>query len=397
MKKMKKFADALFVLCFAAALVAVGLLTLGNRNETFSYYENRSLAPKPVLTKEGVLDGSYFSQWDSYWMDRAVGRTAALKYDTLWQWKVLHKPVVHDIVITEKSLLPYLKDKGFEPKPPVEKLAGETGDELAALDRHIRDNGGTFFYVGVPSQITYFKERYPDFLDNQADYRREVRTAFREALTDRGVAFLDMVEAFEQAGNPPEYYWSTDHHCNLDGGLFVYRHIMEAVNQATGRDLKILREEDIRRITLPNRFSGSRNKPLYLMYPNEDRLTYAELVQPIPFTREDNGVESPATVNILPPEDALVSYGVFMGNDYAETIIRTDRPELPKLLVFGDSYTNVLETLLYASFDETRSLDLRHYNEKTLWEYIEEYQPDVVIDVRDDGMFLSPSPNGTFR
>ena len=52
-----------------------------------------------------------------------------------------------------------------------------------------------------------------------------------------------------------------------------------------------------------------------------------------------------------------------MGQDYAETIIRTYRDELPNALIFGESFTNAMETLLYTAFNETRSLDMRHYSE----------------------------------
>ncbi len=113
----------------------------------------------------------------------------------------------------------------------------------------------------------------------------------------------------------------------------------------------------------------------------------------------DNGQEVEPTVLRLPENDtAPVEYLVYMGGDKGETILRTDRPELPKVLIFGDSFTNALETLLYPSFDEMRSLDLRHYNAKTLWEYIEEYQPDIVLDIRDDSSWGDPtSPNSIFR
>ena len=83
--------------------------------------------------------------------------------------------------------------------------------------------------------------------------------------------------------------------------------------------------------------------------------------------------------------------------DKAETILRTDRPELPNLLIFGDSFTNPLETLFYTGFNETRSLDLRYYDQKGILEYLEEYRPDVVICIRDDTAYLSTEGNGNIR
>ena len=97
----------------------------------------------------------------------------------------------------------------------------------------------------------------------------------------------------------------------------------------------------------------------------------------------------------LPQTDTeLVAYEIYMGGDIAETIIKTDRPELPNALIYGDSFTNAAETILYSSFNETRSLDLRHYSAKTLREYIDEYKPNVVICIRDDSCFFNMDGNG---
>ena len=115
----------------------------------------------------------------------------------------------------------------------------------------------------------------------------------------------------------------------------------------------------------------------------------------IPFRRWDNGKEVVATVYDLPATpEALVTSEVYMGGDKAETVIQTDRPELPNALVFGDSFTNAMETMLYASFNEMRSIDLRHYTEKTLREYIADYRPDVVICIRDETTYFSADGNG---
>ena len=51
-------------------------------------------------------------------------------------------------------------------------------------------------------------------------------------------------------------------------------------------------------------------------------------------------------------------------------------------------------TLLYASFNETRSVDLRHYTDMTIRAYIDRYQPDVVIYVRDETTYFSTEGNG---
>ena len=64
------------------------------------------------------------------------------------------------------------------------------------------------------------------------------------------------------------------------------------------------------------------------------------------------------------------------------------------MLVVGDSFTNALESILYTSFDEMRSLDFRHYTEKSIYAYLDDYHPDVLLLIRDELSFLLTTGNG---
>ncbi|MEI3307114.1 MAG: hypothetical protein V8R40_14525 [Dysosmobacter sp.] len=88
------------------------------------------------------------------------------------------------------------------------------------------------------------------------------------------------------------------------------------------------------------------------------------------------------------------TYNLYMGGDLGETVLEINRQELPDALIFGDSFTNALEALLYASFDETHILDLRHYTNKTLKDYISHYQPDIVLCIQNDTFYYTTTGNG---
>lgn len=392
---MKKTANLLFLFLFAIFLAAVPIFTLQNRNETISYFENRQLAAAPALTKQAFFDGSYFKQWETFFIDHSAGRSSAIRLDTLCQMKILRKPVINDVILTDGQLLHFYSYGSWDKPDPV-KASADTAEELHALQQHICENGGEFYYVGLPCQATYFSDAYPNWADTGTDYRIALHSAFSDALKNCGIPFIDMIDRFSKEEKPLKYYTLTDHHYSFEGAFFTYRTIMERLS--SDFDLPILSEDDLKVITLPNPFLGSRNRKLYGLFENSDAFSYAVLNDPIPFVRTDNGKDVPATTVTLPENDtAAVTYSAYMGGDIGETILKTNRPTLKKALIFGDSYTNALETLLYASFDETRSLDLRYYNEKSLWEYIDDYKPDIVLDIRDDSMFVEESPNGTFR
>lgn len=78
-----------------------------------------------------------------------------------------------------------------------------------------------------------------------------------------------------------------------------------------------------------------------------------------------------------------------------ETIIKTNRPGPAERACHRRSFTNPLEGILYTSCDEMRSLDYRHYDGENILDYIADYQPDVVLYVRDDLTCITTEGNGT--
>lgn len=390
---MRKFFDRAFLTGLLALLAAVpmGVMLWGHK-ETSAYYENRTLAAKPDLTWESLWDGSFGSEFESWFSDHTPGRTTLLKLDTRAQMKLLHRPVVNDIVLdTEGVLLPKLDFDEYTEKDyrnSVPPIAADFGK----LNAYIEECGGQFLYVGFPEQRVYFEDRFPAYLNDHAAEMEAADAVFAFALKEAGVEFLDMRQVYAELGNPAEYYSTVDHHYNYYGAYAGYRGILDKL-AADGWDLPVLAEADIEFAELPNPYIGSRNRKLYNLWENGERAVILK-EDPVPFTRTDNGQPSEKPLFVTPAADYLpTTYNLYMGGDFAETILETGRPELPDVLIFGDSFTNALETLLYASFDETRVLDLRHYTEQSLKDYIAAYQPDLVLCIQNDTFYYTATGN----
>lgn len=389
----KFFNRAFLAVLLAALLVVPGWVALRSHRETSAYYENRTLAEPPALTWTGLADGSFGSAFESWYSDHFPGRATLLKMDTKVQMDALKRPVVNDTVVTESTLLPFM---AYEEQPPEEyaRQAVDIAEDLQKLDAHIRANGGSFYYVGIPEQRVYFGENYPDFLASHAGEYQTADDAFAAALADQNVRFLDMRQVYEALGHPAEYYSAVDHHYNYYGAYAAYRAILDML-AGDGWQLPVLTEEDLDFVELPNPYIGSRNRKLYNLWPNGEKAVMCVQKAPVPFARTDNGQPSEKPLFVLPAADYLpTTYNLYMGGDFGETVLETGRPELPDVLIFGDSFTNALETLLYASFDETRILDLRHYTDKSLKDYIAEYRPDLVLCVQNDTFYYTATGNG---
>lgn len=394
MKQKSTFANTVFLLFFLGTMVAFPVWTLLCEKNDFSSYENRALAEKPQISVHQLLDGSFFSEVETFLSDHLAWRNELLTVSTWVDYTLTKKRVVNDQVIAGDVLLPYQGfsrwDLGY-----IQEQSQEMGNRLARLNEQITSYGGYFLYVGIPEQFSYFRDSYPDYMDNRAWVLEPIQAAFTNALAQRSVPFLDVSLIYDELDRPAAYYSKIDHHYTYSGMLCAYGAIMERINTDTSLHLSYVKEDDLTLSVLPNPYLGSRSRRLCGLWESEERVVIGELKEPIAFTRIDNGETVPSTLYTLPATDTQpIGFTTYMGGDISETILQTNRPELPNALIFGDSFTDPLETLFWSSFNETRSLDLRGYTSKSLTDYVAAYRPDVVICVRDDTMYTNPDGNG---
>ena len=388
---MRKFAYGLFLGIFLLILFAVPVLTKLEPAASISSYENRALAQPPDLTAERVWEGKYFADWEAYLSDHVSGRDNWLRAYTFLNANLLGRVQVNGVLLGGDTLLPYEPTIYARPED-----AGAMAADLAALARQLEEWGGQFLYLGVPRQDSIFRDKFPAYLDNNARLLEELEESFFGALEEEGLEYIDFYPLLKAEPDPGVYYLKSDHHYNLLGAYYVYEAFISRLDQM-GYTVPSLREgEDFRWKVLDKPFYGSRNRRLYDTSLITDQLLIYEPAEDLAFERYDYGSPAAPEVFVFTDED-YVEYNIYMGGDIGETVIRTNRPELPSVLLFGDSFTNAFETFLYRSFDETRSLDLRSYSAKTLPEYIEEYRPDLVVCLRDDTAYTAFSGNGQVK
>ncbi len=390
---MKRVVNIIFTALFSLCLFTMPLFTLMGPHSDVSFYENRALSPVPDLTLSDLMDGTYFNNIDAALSDHIAMRDKFMKLGTLTDFLV-GRPVINSIVVDSDVLLDFHGYSHWN-TDYIMDLATKIGENYKTLDEDIKSYGGYFCYLGVPLQSTYFASHYPAYMDSRLWHMEANSQAISKAFADNDIPFINMHEKYSSLGFPLQLYLKGDHHYSYQGAFLAYTELMNRVNDDTGYHLRILNVDDLIFKTLPNPCLGSSDRKLYGLWGNRDKLEIAELKKPIAFTRIDNGTQVDATLYKLPNDDKeLISYSLYMGGDIGETLIETNRPELPNVLIFGDSFTNPLETLVWASFNETRCLDLRYYTEQTLREYISQYRPDIVISVRDESVYLTDEGNG---
>ena len=392
---MKRICEWAMTLLFSGVLLVLMAATILLPKNRYSYYENRNLSAFPEITAESVLSGQVFDDLETLFCDYAAWRTPALKAVTWADLNVFHRPVVNDIVVTDDALLEQLYTMP-DTADDIARKAADVAADNAALRDQIEAYGGHYCYIAVPCQYAYYEDEYPSYLENRSAYTAAELAALNSAMDAQGITHVDMGPIFDSLGHLPAFSSKVDNHYGLRGAYETYRAAVQALNDAYGLALSFPEEgTDVTFSALPNPYMGSRTRKLLGLRGDNEKLLTAAFREDIPFTRLDNWQEVASAVYALPAtEDEALTYGLYMGGDIAETCIRTDRPSLPTALIFGDSFTNAVESLAYYSFDEMRSVDLRHYKTQSISDYIAAYQPDVVICIRDYEALLSRSDNG---
>ena len=394
--KSKRLADLVFVILFLLFIAVIMIATIVKPKYLTSYYENRTLAKMPALDIRALAKDNYFLGWERYLADQAAGRQTLLKTSTAIDLKVIKRPVINNVVVLDGLYLRH-NEFGAADEAKIRAQSKAMAAEMSALDDIVASYGGSFYYVAIPTHYIWYDDEYPWYLNDRKDQTELSLEAFMSDMAAEGVdlllPFLGLTP--ENTRDGPPLFSTSDHHFTFFGAYKTYRAIIEKINSDGKYDLPLLDTDDFEFYTLPNLFMGSRMRTLMNVPGLTEHATIAVLNEDVPFTRADNGrqFETPVVFRMPNNPSSVVDYGIYMGGDHAETVIDTGR-DLPNILLFGESFTNAVECILYCSCGEMRSVDLRHYKEMPMSEYVETYKPDIVICMRGYSAMLLLSENG---
>lgn len=391
---LKRIAELLIICGFIAFLVSSAYGTIENREKTYYYYENRNFAEMPEFKKDDLMDGSYFEELESFLIDHSARRKKMTELKTEIDLNLFRRPVVNEVVVRDDILLAHHEYHVLNIKDIPDRVSRIT-DNLKAVSEAAEAYGGYYCYVAVPPQFYCHADDYPWYMDNLKAFADEQNIQLSESLEEAGISFLDTGPVFEEAGTLEEESSRVDNHYSIYGAFRTYRAIMQKLNEISDNDMEILSEDDVLITKVPNAYLGSYERKLLGMRNIGESLYRLDLKEPVSFKLNINGQDFPPEVYYGPADKSKrITYLYYMGGDMPCSVIDTDRPELPSILIYGDSFTNALECILYNSFDKMYSLDLRVYDEGTLTDFIKKYGPDYVVCLRDYESLTDCGGNG---
>lgn len=391
---MKKSGSIVLSILFLLAIFFVPICTKLQANATYSFFENRTLANAPVLNLQSLLSGEYFSSWNTYLADHMCYREKLLANYISINMNVLKKTVVNDTVVQNDMLLPYYVQTVLDYNT-INNNIGNLADSLDNVNDYVEKMGSTFLFVGMPEQSSLFADKQPNDCYSKKDYFDYVEKSLFDQLDSRSIDYVDMKKVFSGCDDYQKYYSTIDHHYNYYGALKTYQTILEKLEAITADKFDILQENDMDISAVNYPAVGSRSIKLYNLYPTDEKVYIGYPKVKVPFTRVDNDKDEVDDLFTMPYySTSYASYTIYMGGDKGKTVISTNRPDKPTVLIWGDSFTNALETIMYYNFDKAIYLDFRHITDgSTIYDYLDEYKPHIVICVSNDTVYAVQNDN----
>lgn len=361
--------DKIKVFTFVGIIFIFSLFTFLFRDESsFIQAENRYANSFPKINKKEILNGDYFPKFEKFYNDAVFQRTGLLKVKNVVDMKIMRKPVISDVIFS-KDRTKLFRFRKTEDDVDIVKM-NKSLNRWESIKKVLDKKKIPIVVLPIPDQSHMFPEEYPSYAFNHEERYKLMKKEFLNRLDKIGIDYLDMEEVFKL--DPDKYYYKGDHHPNFNATLAVYDKLLPYM-KSKGIEVNDVRNESKVKEG-SKRFIGSHSRKIFGLLHEDIRMKYLEPLNRIEYTRFDNGKKSVKKIF----EDSNY-YNSYMGGDIPETVINTARKDKPNIMVLGDSTTNALESVLWMNSNKFVSLDFRHYKEKNLLEYLENYNPDIII------------------
>lgn len=390
---MKKLGNYLTMVLFLVFIFAIGVQVVLTSDKASSFYENRVLAQKPVITKEAIMDGSFTKGYESYFTDQITGRDTWVKGYMKYQ-QLTNQTFTFNYYVNKEDQWIYPKPMNYTAFPSID----QSHNNLKELAQYTKERNMELFFFLLPERTIMLDMPYPSYV--KEGYEKVNKQYFVENMPQDHLQLINVEESFRKQFNQEQLkslYYQTDHHWNNIGAFEGYKVIYDALNNYSSHfNEPIFNEKNFENTCYPEEhFLGSYNKQLYADIHSED---LACTITPTNFDYNELEVYlGPIDQQFKIPYNEfygkdinkglpLIEYGGVFTGDFKEVNIINPKKEATdsKVLFIKDSYANPLTLLLSQHFYQSTFYDMRYNPDRTLYEFIESNDFDLIIFLYND-------------
>ncbi|MGE7664337.1 DHHW family protein [Ureibacillus composti] len=387
-----KILNFLLPIAFIGVLVTGLVLHFTTEDREISEMENRTLQMgdfKPTF--QNVVSGEYVKKVESYITDQFPYRDDWMKSFVKSQIALGESFIKNRYYVD--STTGWIVAKPF---PVIEDKTIELfANEFAEIQQGLAKNDIPMAYFTFPAKATYILEPSPDFMPEDGGV--ESNNRLHKVLTEKGIDNAKIMDSIPEDVEVHDMYFKTDHHWKMYGAYQGYLALMENINERIGENIEPIPYDETNNVCLPNAFSGSWNKVLYMTVQSDDHVCYN---YPESFETQFQVYKGDVIAGKEPlsfsdiygqakkaDDEELVSYASGYSADYAMLNILNKNYDSDKhIVVVKDSYFNAIQFHVASHFKQLTVLDLR-YLKGNATDIIAELNPDYVFFAYNDRNF----------
>lgn len=349
MKDKKKIVGIICKVFFVLTMLvfAAGLAKTVFIPEEMNEYENRYANKLAELSLDSYMDESFQNAMEDALADQIHLSTTAKKWYNTYGANcantfinAIGRSADHYVHYQDKIVLgDYVLNNLYD----LSEMKGNLDKRLNNLNETIEKNPGLEFYV-------YYIEKETD-VDLLSGENAGIYAYIKSGLNlpdDRISAYT--VNSFDEYS---DLFYKTDHHWNYKGS---YRGYTELADFLGFEPMKPSDEK-----TFSVRFAGSKSFGAKEIF-NEEFSAYNFDFPPMSITSNGKSVDDYGVLwgNFDGDFADYMAYGVAYGEDIGCLVFDTES-DRENILIIGESYDNAIVKLLASHYNETYSVDLRHY------------------------------------
>ena len=358
--KMSKKQSWNLIAVFLILIFGFALATILGPDRERSELENRTLAQKPKVSLESIIDGSFESGYEDYLTDQFIFRDTWVTMKTNID-RMLGENKINDVYFADDHYLIEAHTNTFTAD------RAQTNIQLLSsfmnkISREYDSQHATVMIV--PNAVDILKDKLPAFASpyNEEDYIKEISASLPD-----GIFYNTSSVLAEHADE--DIYYRTDHHWKTLGAFYAFR------GWAQKAGLGEVRADDYTVETVSEDFSGTVAARVGIGNIKDSIQIYHPKDEPELVLTYNNSDDVRHTMYQESQLDTHDQYGVFFGGNTGLIEIKKEAGEEAassgratpdsgtgrRILVIKDSYANCFIPFLTDHFDETDVVDLRYY------------------------------------
>jgi hypothetical protein len=311
--------------------------------------------------------------------------------------KTMNMRIINDV--TDSSTIYKLDNEQITFTNPHNSVTFQANN-IIKLNSYLSGMNIPLVYVQAPFKINKFDNQLPYEIEDNTNLNADL---FLKRIQNGGVKSLDLREQIKNENlDYNTLFFNTDHHWKPETGLWSSGVIAKMLQEEYGFRIDESHYHQNRYNITPykNWFLGSQGKRVGSGYAGVDDIN---LITPkfdtffnyyLPhndLVRTGDFREVMLLMENLDQTDYFNSdpYSVYTGGNYPLKIIKNNKSHNDKkVLLVSDSFSLVVTPFLSLASKELHTIDLRHFKDMSLNEYVRLVQPSIVIILYNPGALV---------